>query len=115
MALISTKNLVTPLTNMVNIITVLLLAICFAVLRLSGAAVSVQPAGTTSRGETREALKPVELPQRNQDSSEIFRPAPRVLGSNEQRNTQVSKTQPSNNDARPGKNLDEIEKMLGIR
>jgi hypothetical protein len=42
MSLVSARNLVAPFTNIVHIITILLVAISFAVLRLSGAGFSVK-------------------------------------------------------------------------
>ena len=47
MSLVSARNLVAPLTNMVHLITILLVAIAFAVLRFSGASLSLGGGSST--------------------------------------------------------------------
>jgi len=44
MAFISSKNLLAPITNRVNLVTIILIVVIFSVLRLSGGKVSVTTA-----------------------------------------------------------------------
>lgn len=49
MSLISTHNLVAPLTNKVHLMTIILVAVAFAVLRLSGGAIGTSSARPSPR------------------------------------------------------------------
>lgn len=103
MSLISTKNLVAPLTNMVHMITILLIAITFAVLRFSGASISLQSssAPTIDSRTNTPIVAPVDPGQQTAQPQRA--PAPWGQRDN-------SKQPP----AQKKGGLDDIEKALGL-
>lgn len=100
MSLISTQNLVAPLTNKVHLTTIILVAVAFAVLRLSGGAISAVSANRAPVEANRD-LQPtvVEAPAARTPARE--RPGVEPW--------ERKKSQPENS-----KGLNDIEKMLGM-
>ena len=104
MSLISTKNLVAPLTNMVHLITILLIAVAFAVLRLSGASISMASSNApVQRMPQQQAAPAANLGTQLQENKRA--PAP-WSGNNNSRSQQQAPSQ--------GGGLDDIEKQLGL-
>ena len=109
MSLISTKNLVAPLTNMVHLITILLIAIAFAVLRLSGASMSIQSSSTPVNSSFQAPVQqqPADLGSQLQQHQRP--PAPWQQGSGKAAQPAAPADQ-----GKKGGGLDDIEKALGL-
>ncbi len=116
MSLINPKNFIAPFTNVVHMITILLVAICFAVLRLNGASLSFQNSNSRKAPvreiavEEEELLNravpmPVEEQKTPITNEDIYDPS--TGGAYE------SPKRPTVNPRKSG--LDDIEKSLGIR
>jgi hypothetical protein len=71
MSLISARNLVAPLKNKVHIVTIVLCAIAFAVLRMSGAGFSTGPRANYTPAVSRPANVNNYRPQQNSQPSKI--------------------------------------------
>ena len=74
MSLISTKNLIAPLTNKLHMIALLLLTVGFVALRLSGAAVKLERSAD-SRAEREVTDDLIDLPVRRADRAPAASPA----------------------------------------
>lgn len=58
MALISAKNLVTPLTNKIHLTTIILIVVAFAFLRLSGGKLSLESSKKSGKEKTSSFAAP---------------------------------------------------------
>jgi len=111
MSFISAKNLVAPLTNMVHLITILLIAICFSVLRLSGASLSIESSAVNATTAASRAANDSNTSQTSEDVElPVFIPKSKTPWD---KDNQTTKTAPSKSKQIGG--LDDIEKSLGIK
>lgn len=111
MSLISTQNLVAPLTNTVHLITIILVAISFAILRLMGASLSVQPVSNMSTPRVQDSA-PLQQEQRSAPSieQELFKQD----AADEPLWAQPEQDQVEDSPSPAGGGLDDIERALGM-
>ena len=112
MALISTKNLVAPLTNKVHLTSLILLAVAFAALRFAGGSVAVQRNGDRPYVKPIESRRPVPAPSSAEQTRRGVNnlhnsvgPLGRAPADEESREEQKKQA---------GGGLAEIEKSLGL-
>ena len=116
MALISTKNLVAPLTNKVHLTSLVLIAVAFAAVRFAGGAVTIERAGMRGRAAaSEEARKPVPAPSLDEDTRRGVGRLRNAIGGlgNPPPESEPAKKEPTP-PAQRKNGLAEIEKTLGL-
>lgn len=106
MALISTKNLVAPLTNKVHLTSLILLAVAFAAIRFAGGSVAIErnaPNGRLLRSEETRRVAPAPS-----------NPEQTRRGVNNLRNSIGTVPPDRSEDSKKQGGLAEIEKSLGL-
>lgn len=131
MGMVQIKNFVVPLTNKIHVGTILLVALIFAVYRLSGGGAEVVP-GTPAASRS-PALQPMHEPSKadalfEQESAQMFgsgasaapsrgaqpqRARPNLLDEAFNARADKPRTAPPSANNRGG--LDDIEKQLGLK
>jgi len=123
MSLISARNFVTPLSNKVHLVTIVLVAVVFAVLRMQGGGVHIstelqepklhknfQKQSTPTKVQTRKPATSVTARQ-PENLQDINKDLLKDLMRDDSSTKPAEKALPKNND----KGLEDIEKSLGLR
>ena len=126
MSLISTRNLIAPLTNKLHMIAVLLLTVLFVALRLSGGAIKVDSTGA-ARAQRSVAEDLIELPpvraerpaaspaRQSGRSLEDFNSVVKSVRPPWEQPRKAAPPPPAEEPARKKGGFDDIEKALGLK